>query len=41
MRILECADQLKGAGHAFLFQDATQVGQTADSFLRASDQGLG
>jgi pimeloyl-ACP methyl ester carboxylesterase len=23
----------KGAGHAFLFQDATQVGQTADAFL--------
>jgi pimeloyl-ACP methyl ester carboxylesterase len=31
----------KGAGHAFLFQDATQVGQTADSFLRAPDEGLG
>ncbi|MHB1567620.1 MAG: alpha/beta fold hydrolase [Solirubrobacteraceae bacterium] len=24
----------KGAGHAFLFQDATQVGQSADTFLR-------
>lgn len=24
----------KGAGHAFLFQDATQVGQTIDRFLR-------
>jgi pimeloyl-ACP methyl ester carboxylesterase len=23
----------KGAGHAFLFQDAQQVGQTADAFL--------
>ncbi|MBV9049915.1 MAG: alpha/beta hydrolase [Solirubrobacterales bacterium] len=25
----------KGAGHAFLFQDATQVGQTAEHFLNA------
>lgn len=25
----------KGAGHAFLFRDARQVGQTADKFLDA------
>jgi hypothetical protein len=24
----------KGAGHAFLFQDAREVGQAADTFLR-------
>ena len=26
----------RGAGHAFLFQDAAQVGQSADAFLKSS-----